>query len=103
MQTRVSLYNTWVRNRHNLYNYQPSRTHVMFACRYHLSDGYHPSCYYPLCILDSSNEESSDSDRSENGADRLMATTTPAANARELVESLQARLPSSQELEQEAE
>eukprot|EP00927_Polykrikos_kofoidii_P049072 TRINITY_DN43201_c0_g1_i1.p1 TRINITY_DN43201_c0_g1~~TRINITY_DN43201_c0_g1_i1.p1 ORF type:complete len:2107 (-),score=524.56 TRINITY_DN43201_c0_g1_i1:44-5974(-) len=48
------------------------------------------------------NDSSSDSDRSENRADRLLPTTTQAANARDLVESFQKRMPSSKELEQEA-
>eukprot|EP00929_Paragymnodinium_shiwhaense_P112675 TRINITY_DN80942_c0_g1_i1.p1 TRINITY_DN80942_c0_g1~~TRINITY_DN80942_c0_g1_i1.p1 ORF type:complete len:2036 (-),score=628.45 TRINITY_DN80942_c0_g1_i1:270-6377(-) len=56
----------------------------------------------PATQLRTGEDDSSDSDRSENRAERLMATTTNVGNARELVESLQARLPSSSELEQEA-
>lgn len=48
---------------------------------------------------DSDSEESVDS---ELHADRLLAATTPAANARELVVALQARMPNAEELEQEA-
>lgn len=47
-------------------------------------------------------DESSDSDRSEHRGDRLLAKTTPATNARALVESLREGMPSPQELEQEA-
>jgi len=43
-------------------------------------------------------ESSSEDDNPENQADRLVSNTTQAANSRELVEALQARLPNSQAL-----
>lgn len=50
-------------------------------------------------------DHDTDSDASEASdlqSERLLAATTPAANARELVAALQARMPNGEELEQEA-
>mmetsp|Transcript_136004 Transcript_136004/g.352617 ORF Transcript_136004/g.352617 Transcript_136004/m.352617 type:complete len:849 (+) Transcript_136004:47-2593(+) len=51
---------------------------------------------------DADSDSSEGSDASELQADRLLNATTPAANARELVDALQARMPNAEELEQEA-
>merc|ERR1719183_2252312 len=64
--------------------------------------GIHPPTEKSLARAAAADGSSSDSDRSENQPERLLAATTPAVNSRELVEAIQARMPNGQELEQEA-